>query len=76
MKATLSDTAIRVLEFLHSYIADRGFAPSYREICDGAEVSSTSEVARHLSELGKAGYIRRIHGLARAIALLDSRAVG
>lgn len=38
----------RILEYIKSYIQEHGYPPCTREICDGAELKSTSSVNHHV----------------------------
>jgi len=60
----------RVYKYLQTYIEQHGYAPSLREIMDGAGISSTSVVNYHLNRLVVLGLIRRDSGKARAIRVL------
>jgi SOS-response transcriptional repressor LexA len=50
-------------------MTDHGFVPSIREICQAAEISSTSVVNYNLDRLTAQGYLLRTPGKARAFAL-------
>lgn len=60
----------QILLFLEDYQAKNGFCPSYREIQEACEISSTSVVASHLRVLAGQGRIELpANGEARAIRL-------
>ncbi|MGC4950967.1 winged helix-turn-helix transcriptional regulator [Streptomyces sp. DT224] len=59
----------RILEFIRSEIADKGEAPSIREIAAGVGLRSPSTVAYHLGRLEEGGYLRRERGRNRAVRL-------
>lgn len=59
-----------VLRFIVGYFDENGFAPSYREICAGAEIRSTASVKSYIYKLEKRGYIVFKDG-PRKIAILD-----
>ncbi|SIL73959.1 LexA repressor [Mycobacteroides abscessus subsp. abscessus] len=68
-----SQYAIRresILNFLTHYVGEYGWAPSYREICDGTGIKSTSQIPPFLDSLEADGYIRHRPRVSRAIALL------
>jgi SOS-response transcriptional repressor LexA len=73
-------TGSRVLSFVRSYVADRGLAPSVREISAGVSLAP-STVHRLLDELETRGELVRLRGVARGlliasdpqIELIDSR---
>lgn len=66
----LSDRQIRILEVLGSFQSKFGYPPSIREICDKANISSTSVVNYYLDQLEEMGYIERDEGVSRGIRLL------
>lgn len=46
-----------VLKFIAEFVKDNGFAPSYREICAGTELRSTSTAKAYILKLEQLGYI-------------------
>lgn len=64
-------TQQRILQFLHSYSETFGWMPTYREIAEACDLSSTSVVEYHLSQLYEAGKIDRALGKARAIRVIE-----
>lgn len=62
-----------ILEFVRSYIAEQGYAPSFEEIAGRFEFQSLATVHEHLSNLERKGYIRRAHNESRAIEVLPPR---
>lgn len=69
-KARFAKDREAVLEFLTAYLGEQGYAPSYREICEGVGIKSTSYVTPLLKSLEDDGYIRQRPRVPRAIALL------
>lgn len=67
---TLSDRQKRILVVLEKFQAENGFPPSIREICDQANISSTSVVNYYLERLQELGYIERERQVSRGIRLL------
>ena len=61
-----------VLAFIRKYIRQNGFAPSMREIGDGAGLSSLSSVSHQLFQLERAGKIRRNPAISRSIVLVET----
>ena len=66
----LSDRQVRILEVLDSFHKKFGYPPSIREICDKANISSTSVVNYYLDQLQEMGYIERDQGVSRGIRLI------
>jgi repressor LexA len=69
MKA-LSSKQQRIIDFIRSFLADRGYPPTVRDIVSGCGISSTSVVAYNLDILKNEGYIRRHREVSRGIELL------
>ncbi|MGB2693749.1 MAG: transcriptional repressor LexA [Dehalococcoidia bacterium] len=67
----LSPKQQKILEFLRSFIREKDYPPSIRDIQIGCEISSTSVVDYNLKALERLGYIRRDREVSRAIELLD-----
>lgn len=59
----------KILEFITTTTAKRGYPPSVREIGDAVGLSSSSSVAHQLGQLVTKGYINRDATRARAIDL-------
>lgn len=66
-------TRNRIMTYIRNYIVTYGYSPTIREICEGAQVSSTSLVAHHIDRLERDGLILvpRVNGqrLARCMRL-------
>ena len=58
-----------VLKFVGEYIEEHGYGPSYKEIMEACEISSTSMVARYVDQLVDEGALQRAPGIARSIRL-------
>ena len=67
----LSAKQQKILDFLRSFIREKDYPPSIRDIQLGCEISSTSVVDYNLKALERLGYIRRDREVSRAIELLD-----
>jgi len=60
-----------ILKFIHDFISTNGFPPSYREIGNHFNITSTFGVKRHLDALIKKGYINIDSKSNRSISLTD-----
>lgn len=69
-KKGLTERQKKILEVLEDFQADPGYPPSIREICDEADISSTSVVNYYLDQLQDMGYIERDSRVSRGIRLL------
>lgn len=70
-KANVDETCDAVYEFIVTYISDKGYAPSVREIGRGVGLKSTSTVYGHLKRLVHQNRIEMTEGKRRAIRLTD-----
>lgn len=59
MDEKLSSRQLRILEFLREFISQNGYAPTVRETCAGAGLSSPSSVKYHFDALEEKGLIER-----------------
>lgn len=67
----LTSAQYRLLSFIDLFIDSYGWAPSYREICAGTALKSTSSVSWQLNALEAKGYIRRgEHHHIRALSVI------
>jgi repressor LexA len=60
-------TRLKIVEFIEEYRKNRYYSPSYREIRDGCDISSTSVVAYHLAVLEEEGVIERDPFIPRSV---------
>ena len=63
-----------ILQFLREFQAERGVAPTHREICDHFGFSSYGTVYKHLSLLEKKGLIRRDWNQKRGVEVVEKEA--
>lgn len=61
-----------ILVFIQKEVANRGYPPTVREICDATGLASTSTVHGHLSRLEEYGYIVRDPAKPRAIEVTEA----
>ncbi len=69
-KPGLTERQIKILEVLDTFQQKNGYPPSIREICEKAEISSTSVVNYYLDRLEETGYIERDGRVSRGIRVL------
>jgi len=60
-----------ILDYIESFLDDRGYAPSFEEIADHFGYSSLATVHEHLSNLERKGYIRKSYNESRSIELVS-----
>ena len=61
-----------ILDHVDSFIAERGYAPSFEEIAHHFGYSSLATVHEHLSNLERKGYIRKSYNESRSIELVKA----
>ena len=66
----LSERQKRILEVLESFQDQYGYPPSIREICNKADISSTSVVNYYLDQLEEMGHIERDRRVSRGMRLI------
>ena len=73
MKKTKSpSTRERILNFIRDFLAEKGYAPTVRDIVRGCDISTTSVVQHHLDRLEKEGQIQRDPQVFRSIRLVGA----
>ena len=58
-----------ILDYISSFIDERGYAPSFEEIAESFGYSSLATVHEHLSNLERKGYIRKAYNESRSVEL-------
>lgn len=71
MPNNINNSQRAILNFIKQMVAEKGYPPSVREICQGVGIKSTSTVHNHLTKLEEAGLIRKDPTKPRAIEVLD-----
>ncbi len=69
-------TRERVLKFVQSFMAEKGYSPSVADIVEGCGLSSPNLVQYHLNVLEREGVVRRAPGVFRSIQLVQGANVG
>jgi repressor LexA len=70
-RKSLSAKQQAILRFIRTFLRDKDYPPSIRDIQEGCDISSTSVVDYNLKALERLGYIRRDREVSRAIELLE-----
>ena len=65
------ETQGMILDYIREQVAENGFPPSVREICQAVGLKSTSTVHGHLKRLEKQGLLKRDSMKPRAMAITD-----
>jgi len=71
IRKSLSQKQQAILRFIRTFLQDKDYPPSIRDIQEGCDISSTSVVDYNLKALERLGYIRRDREVSRAIELLE-----
>ncbi len=69
----LSPKQAQILEFLSTFLEEKDYPPSIRDIQIGCGISSTSVVDYNLRKLEEKGHIRRDREVSRGIEVLGGR---
>lgn len=70
--ALLTARQRKILEVIRTAVADRGYPPTVREICESVGLASTSSVAHQLAVLQEKGYLRKDPHRPRALIVTDT----
>ena len=66
----LTDKQEKILTVIKKFIAENGYAPTIRELCNLCGLSSTATMFVHLKNLTNKGYIKQTENKFRTIELL------
>lgn len=61
-----------LLKFIETFVAEKGYGPSYREIMTGCNYKSVATVALHVNNLIKRGHLRKKDRSARSLEVVNS----
>lgn len=73
MSYGLTPRQLDALRYIAGHIEERGYSPSYRDICKALGLKSTGAVARIIDALEYRGHVTRIPDCARSLALTVTR---
>jgi repressor LexA len=62
-----------VYDFIHDFVQQHGYSPSFEEIGSGLGLSSLATVHKHVSNLEKKGLLKREYNRSRSIDVLPAR---
>jgi repressor LexA len=63
----------QVYDFIHGFVQENGYSPSFEEIGNGLGLSSLATVHKHISNLEKKGLLKRDYNRSRSIDVLPVR---
>lgn len=67
MRSALTKKQRKTLDFIISFIEQKGYSPSYREIANGLKLSSVATVAQHVDTLVEKGFLEKGSNSARSL---------
>lgn len=70
-----TDRQRQILDFISAHIDEKGYSPSTLEIGAKFGIKSPNGVMTHLNALERDGHIRKVHGMARTIVVVDDDVV-
>ena len=62
-----------VYDFIHDFVQQHGYSPSFEEIGGGLGLSSLATVHKHVSNLERKGLLKRDYNRSRSIDVLPAR---
>lgn len=71
MKTALTKKQRKTLDFVTTFIEEKGYSPSYREIANGLKLSSVATVAQHVDTLVEKGFLEKGNNSARSLIPVD-----
>lgn len=60
-----------LLKFIETFVAEKGYGPSYREIMAGCNYKSVATVALHVNNLINRGHLRKKGRSARSLEVVE-----
>lgn len=71
-KPGLSERQKSVLNAVEAFYRENGYPPTIREICEAADISSTSVADYYIKQLVEKGYIERGENISRGLRIIRS----
>lgn len=71
MQKKLNERGQKILDFVNKQVAEKGYPPSVREICQAVNLKSTSTVHGYLTKLEKLGLIIKDPTKPRALKVIN-----
>ena len=71
MKVALTKKQRKTLDFITTFIEQKGYSPSYREIANGLKLNSVATVAQHIETLVEKGFLEKGINSARSLVPVD-----
>lgn len=71
MKTALTKKQRKTLDFITTFIEQKGYSPSYREIANGLKLNSVATVAQHIDTLVEKGFLEKGDNSARSLIPIE-----
>ena len=63
------DKSEQIFEFMQKFIAENGYSPTVREICQACDIKSTATAFTYINQLADRGVINKVDNRNRAVSL-------
>ena len=63
------DKSEQIFEFMQKFIAENGYSPTVREICNACNIKSTATAFTYINQLAERGVINKVDNRNRAVSL-------
>ena len=64
-----NDRSEEIFDFMQKFIAENGYSPTVREICEACDVKSTATAFTYMNSLVERGLINKAGNINRAVSL-------
>ena len=69
MQKPMTETQRRIFDLIHSFVADKGYPPTRKEIAGLMGFASPNAAEEHVKALARKGYINVAPGISRGIQI-------
>ena len=66
----MTERQYKLLHFIKSFTDEKGFMPSYQQMCDGIGAKSKSQIHSLINMLEEQGFVKRVKGKTRSVEIL------
>lgn len=63
------DKSETIFEFMQKFIAENGYSPTVREVCEACDIKSTATAFTYIKQLAERGVINKVDNRNRAVSL-------
>jgi SOS-response transcriptional repressor LexA len=65
-----------ILNFIKSFVEEKGYSPTFQEIADGIGLKSLATVHKHIGNLVKKGKLKRDYNTSRSLEIVEDVPMG